>query len=296
MRRYLLAALLTVPSGFTFGQSWCPPGATWTYGTDMFGLYGYQQYMYVSDTMLDGQLGHRIDGQGAMSIFGQIQVDHWTNPVAFITGTNGDVVTIWSNVDQDWDTLFWMGAVPGDGWLRPPGPYGPCNPADSLVVVDTTTVWIDGLPLRRWVVEQRSIDMGFSTTDFTERIGWFWNFAPYPACLIVDGPIGLRCYSDQDISVSYHAFGCNSLAGLGESSSGSLTKPTPNPGTDHFTLQLPSDGHMIEVFDATGRRVSFQRTNGKQMRVEASALPPGLNHIRITNDNGSTTSHEWVKQ
>ena len=255
MRQRLLAVLCLAPSVAASAQMWCPPGATWTYGTDMFGLYGYGQYTYVSDTLLNGQLGHRIDGQGAMSIFGQTQVDHWTTPIAFITGTDGDLVTIWSGADQVWDTLFWMGAVPGDAWLRPDGPFGPCDPADSLVVIDTTTVLIDGLPLRRWVVEQRSSDMGTSTTDFTERIGWFWNFIPYPACTIVDGPIGLRCYSDQDISVSYQAFGCNSLAGVDETAIGTLTKPAPNPGTDHFALQLPSGDRTIEIFDATGRRV-----------------------------------------
>lgn len=227
--RPLLFAFFVLPSTFTFGQNWCPPGATWTYGTDMFGLYGYQQYTYVGDTMVGGQLGHRIDGQGAMSYFGQPQQDHWSTPNAFITGSVGDLVTIWSPTDQRWDTVFWMGAAPGDGWLRPAGLFGPCEPPDSIVVVDTSTVVVDGLPLRKWVVEQRSSGTGSSITDFTERIGWFWNFVPFPACMIVDGPVGLRCYSDEDISVSYHAFGCNSLAGMDDHSDPHRSAPAPAP-------------------------------------------------------------------
>ncbi|MEZ4791731.1 MAG: hypothetical protein R2811_17155 [Flavobacteriales bacterium] len=72
--------------------------------------------------------------------------------------------------------------------------YGDCDPPDSLVIADTSTVVYDGLALRQWTVEQRTNGVSMFTETFTERLGWTMNFSPYPACIIVDGPVGMRCY------------------------------------------------------------------------------------------------------
>ncbi|MCC7502158.1 MAG: T9SS type A sorting domain-containing protein [Flavobacteriales bacterium] len=290
--RFLLSASIL----FTFSahaQTWCPPGATWTYGTDMFGLYGYQQYSYVGDTVLGGLTGQRITGQGAMSYFGQSQVDYWSDTIGFVTAVDGDVIVIWSVDEQDWDTLFWLGALPGDGWLRRNGPYGACDPRDSIVVIDTSTVVVDGLVLRQWEAEQRWDGGSMGSISFTERIGWDWSFEPYPACLIIDGPSGMRCYSDQDISVSFTNFGCESLVGLGEIGLGSRFSAFPNPGTDQFTLQLPQGKHMVEVFDATGRRVLITQVEGGNARMETGSFPVGLYFVRV---DASGALVRWAKE
>jgi len=279
-----------------YAQSWCPPGATWTYGTDMLGLFGYAQYIYASDTMVGGQLAHRIDAQGAMSIVGQAPVDHWSQPIAAITLQIGDVVSLWSSTEQEWDTLFWLGAVPGDGWIRADGPYGPCDPPDSLVIVDTTTVVFDGLALRQWTVEQRADGMTMSFESFTERLGWTMNYSPYPACMIVDGPVGMRCYSDQEISVNSTGFGCETLAGLSEHGSSTSLPIFPNPGTTHFTLDVPPGPHTITLFDTTGRVVLQQRTNNERPVINTEALPAGLYRIIVRDDRGGLMGATWVKE
>ncbi len=293
VRALLLLCFSALFTWNVYPQSWCPPGATWTYGTDAFGLFGYQQYSYVSDTVLGGLTGQRITGQGAMSYFGQSQVDYWSDTIGFVTAMDVDVIAIWSAEDLDWDTLFWMGAVPGDGWLRRNGTYGSCDPRDSIVVIDTSTIILDGLPLRQWEVEQRWAGGSMGSISFTERIGWFWNFEPYPACLIVDGPSGMRCYSDQDISVSFANYGCESLVGVEETSDITALSVFPNPGTDHFTLQLPQGKHMVEVFDATGRRVLTEQVEGGTAWVDPSALLVGLYLIRV---DGKGACRRWAKE
>jgi hypothetical protein len=277
-------------------QSWCPPGATWTYGTDFISLYGYSQYVYVSDTTVGGQLAHRIDAQGAMSYFGQPQVDEWTQPIAAITTQIGDVVSLWSATDQAWDTLFWLSAVPGDGWIRPAGLYGPCDPPDSLVIVDTATVVYDGLALRKWTVEQRSDGGSMFTESFTERLGWTMNLSPYPACMIVDGPVGMRCYSDQDISVNFTGLGCETLVGISDLSAPLPLSVFPNPGTSHFTLNLPPGPHTITLFDATGRMVLQQRTTDARPVIDTETLPAGLYHITVRGERGVVMGATWVKE
>lgn len=293
VRAILLLCVSALFTWSTCAQSWCPPGATWTYGTDAFGLFGYQQYSYVSDTVLGGLTGQRITGQGAMSYFGQSQVDYWSDTVGFITAVDVDVIAIWSVEDMDWDTLFWMGAVPGDGWLRRNGPYGSCDPRDSLVVVDTSVVVFYGLSLRQWTVEQRWAGGITGTLHFTERIGWDWSFEPLPACLIIDGPSGMRCYSDQDITVSFTNFGCESLVGMGELGMEAGLPAFPNPGTDHFTLRLSPGNHMVEVFDATGRSVSMQQLGGGTSRVDTRTLPVGIYLVRL---DGKGAVGRWAKE
>jgi len=293
--RAALLSLLLLPL-MVCAQSWCPPGATWTYGTDMFGLYGYEQYVYVSDTTVGGQLAHRIDAQGAMSMAGQTPVDHWSQPIAAITAQIGDVVALWSNTEQAWDTLFWLGAVPGDSWIRRGGPNGDCDPPDSLVIMDTTTVVFDGLPLRRWTVEQRSNGMSMFTETFTERLGWTMNFSPYPACIIWDGPVGMRCYSDQDLSVSFTNFGCETLAGINDHRTATLLTIYPNPGNTHFTLDLPPGPHTITLFDATGRMVLQQRTTDARPLIATEALTAGLYRITVRDEQGALMEATWVKE
>lgn len=277
-------------------QSWCPPGATWTYGTEFISLYGYAQYTYVSDTTLGGQLGHRIDANGAMSYFGQTGVNYWSQPIAAITAQIGDVVSLWSDTEQTWDTLFWLGAVPGDSWIRRGGPYGDCDPPDSLVIVDTTTVVFDGLPLRRWTVDQRTDGVSMFTETFTERLGWTMNFSPYPACIIVDGPVGMRCYSDQDITVSFTGLGCETLVGINDREATARLSVFPNPGTDRFTLPLSEGDHTITLFDATGRIVLQQRTTDARLVIATEALPAGLYRIAVRDEQGAGSGATWVKE
>ena len=66
----------------------------------------------------------------------------------------------------------------------------------------------------------------------------------------------------------------------------------PNPGTSHFTLQLPGGVHTIEVSDTTGRRVLNERTSLQQPTIGTANLAPGLYHVRV--DDGPPL--RWVKQ
>ncbi len=293
--RELTLALACAPCLIS-AQSWCPPGATWTYGTDMFSLYGYARYSYVSDTLLGGQLAQRIDAEGAMSYFGQPGVDQWAQPRAAFTALIGDVVALWSGTGQAWDTLFWLGAVPGDGWLRRGGPFDSCDPPDSIVVSDTMTVVLDGLPLRRWVVQQRMNGITWGSEVFTERLGWFMNLSPYPACMIVDGPVGMRCYSDQDIEVNFTGLGCETLAGMADQAITSPLVLWPNPGSDQVTLSPVPPDSRVDVVDAMGRIIIAQSGPQRSATLSTAALAPGTYLIRAEGADGARTTLRWVKE
>lgn len=61
LRSYLLPVATVLAFG-SHAQSWCPPGATWTYEYDLVlgGYYGVQRVEYVGDTLLGGYTAQRL--------------------------------------------------------------------------------------------------------------------------------------------------------------------------------------------------------------------------------------------
>jgi hypothetical protein len=292
MRTALLALSIFV-SSFLNAQSWCPPGATWTYGIDFVGEYGYQQYTYVGDTVLGGYTGQRIASLTALQYWPDYTpITYYNYPLVAITSLQSDVVMLWSGTLNSWDTLLWFGAVPGAHWQRAHAQPTECDPMDRIIVQDTSTVIIDGLPLKH-------LDIGHEwngginwTSTITERLGWAGGFIIFPACIIVDGPTGMRCYSDDQISSGGVPYGCTSLMGLADSHANAI-RLSPNPGTDQFTLWLPSGHHTITLFDTMGRVALQERTKIELATIGTTHLSPGIYIVRI--DDGSSPVR-WVKE
>jgi len=276
-------------------QPWCPPGATWTFGLDAFGSYGFEQYTYAGDTLLGGVSGQRIDLRVGMSSYLNDQQDFNVVPASLITGLQNDVVMQWSNTYQSWDTLFWLGADPGHVFHRPFANTDECDPLDIFVVSDTATIVLDGLPLRRWTIDRYWDGIAYGALQFTERIGWEWSMLPFPVCMAVDGPAGLRCYSDGEINASFFPFGCTTLVGMDETLQRRTIHGFPDPGKQEVTIQLPVGTHHIALFDALGRAV-FQRTVTAQLpAISTTDLPVGTYFIQVSDGEGTIRKGSWVK-
>jgi hypothetical protein len=69
----------------------------------------------------------------------------------------------------------------------------------------------------------------------------------------------------------------------------------PNPGTDHFTLQLPPGQHDLMVFDPQGRLALQRRLSGDQQVIDTSGLQSGIYHVLASDRYGHRRSHRWVK-
>ena len=178
-----------------------------------------------------------------------------------------------------------------DGW-------DDCDPPDEILVLDTTTIVVDGLPLKQLSIAQVWPGISQWTSNITERLGWEWFFTLFPACIAIEGPTGMRCYSDNQISWSNFQFGCTSLVGLVETSRNTPTL-FPNPGTDHFTIQLPANmcESRITLFDAQGRLLLRRDLSQGATSINCRDLAPGLFTYRIEDDRGSTiAAGRWVKE
>jgi hypothetical protein len=283
---FLTLCLLPIIVG---AQSWCPPGATWTheYADVLGGYFGVQRVEYVGDTMLGGYAAQRLDQTHVVAPWGTTDYAPYSS-FSLFTRYDDEVVFIWDNMGT-YDTLFWFGAVPGDQW-RAPG--WPDDGNIVLTVVDTATVVIDGVPLRRSVVEPFP---GLPVDTLYERIGGQFLYLNGWSWFNMDMPWnGLICYSDQEIDYAMPGeTDCGFTLSVQDGSLAGAVSLFPNPGADHLTLSLPPGSHVIEIFDATGRLMLRTPIFNAIAKVSTSRLAPGSYLLRV---DGRGAPIRWVKE
>ncbi|MDQ3100438.1 MAG: T9SS type A sorting domain-containing protein [Bacteroidota bacterium] len=262
-------------------QSWCPPGATWTYSYMNWTRVGFARFTYVGDTMMAGLAAQKIEQYTEGYDFGTSSpFSEWVEP-AFTT-VSGDLVSIWNGAT--FDTLYNFSAQPGDSWQ-----VTSAMNAGTITIVDTGLVVIDDIPLRYLVTQDND--------TIRERIGskhryFFPWYTP-----VADGPGGsLRCYSDLDIDYQIPELDaeCTFIMGMEELENGTIAV-FPNPGTDHFTLQLPSGMHELTLFDAQGRLVLQQQLLEERSVISTAHLGSGIFQVLITDPSGRSSGHLWMK-
>ncbi len=280
--RLLLGTLALLAMGDAQAQSWCPPGATWhhTY-TNHWTHTGYTRYTYTSDTLVGGVMAQRIEQYVEGTAYGEPFAVTMTEAV--LTSVQGDLVSIWNG--QGFDTLFHFGAIPGDVWRLAPS----LTPTAVITVTDTGTMIINGLPLRFIVTGNDTI---------VERLGALDRVLPPWPIVTLDASNGaLRCYSDDDIQFQAPSwgYGCASYTSVLAHGVDAVSL-FPNPGTTHFTLQLPPGAHTITLFDATGRMVLEQRTADERPVIGTEHLPAGMYRITVRDERGAVMGATWVKE
>jgi hypothetical protein len=288
MGRLAFVCLLNffLPVGVS-AQSWCPPGATWNFQLLAWATDGYVVRTYVGDTVIQGWTAQRIHEQGEQIIYFPNSDTIQINNTAMTAVQDSVLYTrvLWNGVPA-WDTLCRFDAVIGDRWF-PPGADSVCmNGLEGMLeVVDTSALVVDGVTLRRWGLSYLDA-VGqpiWGTLWVTERLGYEGGFGILPGgCIIIEGGEVLRCYADGQIQYNepFWPYDCTSVTGVEERHLG-IVRPAPNPGTDHFTFDLPPGPHMVEVFDVTGRNLLTQRAGGGQVTIGTQLLPSGTYLVRV---------------
>jgi Secretion system C-terminal sorting domain len=276
-------------------QVWCPPGAQWLFNFHSKQASGVRRAWYSGDTLVGGLQCQRIE-QTIIAYEPAIP-----NGTAFtvqdapiITNGQGDLIRIWDQANNAFDTLAWFGAVPGDHWNVPQYEFsGACY----FEVLDTGSRVIAGIPLRYLIVEE-PIVMGIVDTLY-ERIGFERFYIRPTETMNIDFvTYGLVCYRDNVIDEfdGWLPLGhpCDFTLSL-EEKNVEHVQLFPNPGTDHFTVQLPPIPNTIIVSDALGRNVLMQRSNGGSTLINTSGLRSGTYVVRITNATSTPLNMKWIK-
>jgi hypothetical protein len=288
--RTILLAITLVPLIAT-AQSWCPPGATWVhdYADHLFGGYqGITRVVYEGDSFVGGFMAQKLRETNVIAPWGSTQYASQTNSVPMLTRYADGVVYLW-NWNNVFDTLMWFSAAPGQHWQAPELD----DPFARITVLDTSTVVIDGEPLRQLTVEFGDLE-GIPPDTLRERIGFSFNYLNGWSWFLTDMPwAGLRCYRDADISYARsNVIDCGYTLSMEESGDNSMMAPYPNPGNSHFTLSLPPGPHTITLFDTTGRMVLEERIVEHRPLVSTSHLASGPYMIRVDGH----APVRWVKE
>lgn len=255
---------------------------------------------YVGDTLLGGRTAQRLTGE-------HMAMDHISNtlytysPVMY-TSVDGDIVYQWT-LANEWDTLYWFGAVLGDRWY-PPGADDACvgmEPWGQLEVLDTGHVAINGMMLRY-------VDVGYLgqfgevTPDqyrIIERLGAPRLGLIQGGCIIVEDGSHLRTYAD-DLFPLYDTTvpsACDDLTlALEELLWGKRLSVYPNPGYDQVRFSGVNSPTLVSVYDTRGSLVLDEDGIDPLSGMDVSALRPGLYTIVIRNMEGNKFHLKWTKE
>ncbi|MCB9183987.1 MAG: T9SS type A sorting domain-containing protein [Flavobacteriales bacterium] len=289
----LLLAPAVLLGFYAHAQSWCPPGAIWTfnYADHTFGGgQGVTRVVYEGDTTVGGFVAQKLRVTDVIAPWGSTDYTSSTYPTPILTRYAEGIVYMWDEWPGAFDTLMWFSASPGQYWTAPG--IGD-DPGHQMLVLDTSTVLIGGLSLRQLIV-QRGLWNLMPPDTLRERIGFSFNFLDGWTWFVTDMPwAGLRCYSDDQVTFTdANVTDCGFTLRINERLPGSTLSLFPNPGTDHFNLSVPPGPHLIRVFDAAGREVLMNRVNGPSALIRTGLLSNGMYAIRVDRE----PPVRWIKQ
>lgn len=264
------------------------------YADHLFGgVQGVTRVVYEGDSFVGGFAAQKLRETNVVAPWGSTDYQSSTFPPMLTRYADG-VVYAWNAWPDEYDTLMWFSAEPGQFWSAPSTGN---DPYTRLTVLDTTTVVIDGVPLRQLLIE-RSLWEWAPPDTLRERIGFSFNYLNGWSWFLTDMPwAGLRCYRDADISFArYNVTDCGYTLNMDEHADHPVAVAYPNPGSAHFTLSLPPGPQIITIVDATGRCVVQQRSSGGTTSVDARTLTSGSYTVLVTDAQGRTQRLKWMKE
>lgn len=295
----LLASFLPFGIGLSAqAQPWCPLGAEWTFSyfsVDWGGtgetIEGSTHIQYIGDTLIAGQLSQYLQSQLHYQVNGE---GDWISSGFghLISYNTDDVVYLWNETATEFDTLLCFGLPPGGHWSAVGLP-----PEWQFTVLDTATVTIDGIPLRRSMV-QLAGNFELPVDTLYERIGFAGLNTFGPASNVADGTfISLLCYHDTEIAYpDPEPVDCGFTVDVTEHALDRGVKLYPNPGHDLLTIDTgekkPAE---VRVLDGTGRLVLQASAPSGQLEVNSAHLSPGVYVVEVQGDHW-LHKMTWIKQ
>ncbi len=298
----LLAPVLCTTSLAVQAQQWCPPGAEWSHGYQAINWGTGETHVgtllarYSGDEVIGGHSAQRIDQELFYEVIGAGEQFHVPWATAYTRSSEG-VIWLWNAWSEQYDTLVWTGAVPGDRWSVPL--HG--EPDLFHLVMDTATIIMQGVPLRRISVSTIYAPFGPTPVDYDtlyERIGstGYSSFnPPHPAA---DGfNIFFRCYRDDGFAHSLAGtVDCGFTVAMDEVGYPAHINAYPNPGHDRVRFSgLELGTWQASIFDAQGVLV-LQGNLREGQELDVAALAPGFYSLALLAPNGIRHWLKWVKE
>ncbi len=294
----LLFSFLLSFSILAQAQNWCPPGVQWTYTDYGFDYYGYSEWTFEKDTVVDGQPCQKITGK---------EYTQTINPTTFspeYTYARND--TVFSFIEGfGFHPIYFFNAVLGDT-LNYFAPYSGYDTILKMVVDSVAIAVINGDSLRYYrAIPQVTSPFGIypQSLEVVERFGALNNFLiPFFDCTgLADGTLfELRCYKDDSLS-QYRmdtTIACdylyNSISQLEQNNNITLY---PNPATNQLNISI--EGHTItqyQILDFTGKLVRSNQAANSELSIDVSELAQGVYLLRVQLSNGQYAMRRFINE
>jgi hypothetical protein len=293
-------------------QTWCPPGAKWTYSYAWFFVHGDVTLRYSGDTVLAGQ--------ACKVLRKELLVKDGLNPNApplrdtypsEYTYSDANRVYIYGN--GQFYTLYNFAAQPGDSWaLAPSALTGWCTQPGRIVVDSVGQQVVQGV-MRRWFrahPEFITAPAWGQLFGFRGRIyegigpvgGYMLLQASTSQCGGTDPETGgdLLCYSATGIPTFYPGSNqsCSTILASAERRAVQLGFSVyPNPSNGQLALRLPSDlsQSTVEIHDLAGRCVQQQPLPASH-QLDVRHLPAGFYSIAVRQNGRTLATSRFVRQ
>ncbi len=281
----ILTALAMFFTLSLMAQSWCPPGAEWTYRQFSTSGPGYLKLIYERDTVVLSRACKMLSGELAYTMAPTFSVRYTTPVDPVFTYEEND--TVYALVNHVFRPIYFFNAQKGDTLIT----YNPVQSCDTMIyqVVDSigTTV-INSQVLRFYITSQINglSSVYYNTQMFVEQIGAVNNhMVPYYTCFPDLEAYSLRCYSDSGFSLyqTQPPVPCDFL----HTHTGAISAPrfsiAPNPTTGIIRIKATSGEkpEAAEVFDPTGRSLRYILLKEAEFDVDISDLPPGFYFLQL---------------
>lgn len=289
MKTVLLFLLLPT---LTFGQTWAPIGAKWTYTQPTINPFyeTYTSFESVTDTSISGQSCKKIT---------EIHRNSPTTADTFQHFMYSDSNRVYFRASGSWNLLYDFNVQQGDSFLV--GYYG-----QWVKIISVDTVTINGFPRKRFEYDAPSFTTEFSWIVI-EGIGHMIDMFPtYDNQLF--GP--LRCYQDNVVGLykSEYYYGstwnqdCDQIitgqifTGIDEPFDSKKVIVFPNPLSTQLTFSLADNVRTtISLYNFLGQQV-LQLTFTNSTTINSEQLAEGIYFYELRNDKGAIKNGKVIKQ
>lgn len=262
-------------------QQWAPLGATWSYEQGFVSgpQTQWAEISIVGDTMIEGRSCQILDNPiGEYQCFPFYPYIHY----------DGDSLWVYDQIAQQFSLLYCMNALPGDTWTTLITHSSGGN-MDTIVwsVLDTSTVIVDGMPLRQIEIEAIDANMlwpyCYPHCTVIERIGnlkYMFDFM-IGAC-DYETFHGLRCYEDDQIDWLHPDLTtCELIMDIPDQDDPEPISFRPNPVSAGEIVVIHTsaiNGDRLLLIDAIGRAIGTIEVGAGQ--VAFSVAEPGVYFLR----------------
>lgn len=287
MKKILLLFIIT---SFTFhskAQSWCTLGSTWHYST-ISPSNGYTKYTYLYDTLVGANLCNKIkyevQGVGMAGPFDYSDYIYTYEQNGIVFKNNGTLST------PHYDTLYNFTGTVGTKWRTNPTGGQACSQS-YIEITGSGSINIQGQTLNYrtinytnfyYLFPQMSIPLTGSDTIF-ERIGTRHGMefiTGYNCADMTDvGPVGFRCFSDNQINLQMSSVACDYVTKIENNQMNSIKLELNNPASDFVHINIKDkvgNNTRIVLTDQFGKKISEYLLIENEIDISTQNITSGL--------------------